>query len=59
MPHPIKCNKVEERALDEIIVQLEKDKVIEKCEFEQGDYMNQVFLREKKGENGESKFRII
>ena len=58
LPHPIKFNEIEQKALDDIILQLEKDKVIERCEREPGDYVNQVFLREKKSTEGK-KYRII
>ena len=58
-PHQIEFNKREKDALQVMLDQLEKDGVIEKCVFTHGDYMNQVFLREKKSTNGETKFRMI
>ena len=42
-----------------MIVQLEADKVIEKCDFNEGDYMNTVFLRDKKSADGSVKYRMI
>ena len=51
---------MEKIALKEKIKELLQDKVIEECSFSQGDYMNTVFLREKKLNNtNERKFRII
>ena len=58
-PHQIEFNKREKDALQVMLDQLEKDGVIEKCVFTHGDYMNQVFLREKKSTDAETKFRMI
>ena len=56
----LKFNSLEKAALDEKISELLKDGVITKCTLEEGDYLNNVFLREKKGSNGETtKYRII
>lgn len=51
---------METEALNDMIYQLEKDKVIQKCSFDRGDYLNTVFLREKKStDDGVVKYRII
>ena len=56
----LKFNSLEKAALNEKISELLKDGVITKCTLEEGDYLNNVFLREKKGSNGEAtKYRII
>ena len=47
-PSQIKFNFEEQKALQKMINELEKDKVIEKCKFHEGDYMNNVFLVEKR-----------
>ena len=47
LPHQIKFNKTETEALNEKINDLLKEQMIEICSFEQGDFMNSVFLREK------------
>ena len=42
-----------------MISDLEQQHVITKCDFEPGDYMNTVFLREKRNTGGETKYRMI
>ena len=46
-PSQLKFNFEEQKALDKMILELEKDKVIKKCKFESGDFMNNVFLVKK------------
>ena len=58
-PHQINFNNIELKALLDMIQKLESENVIEKCSFEPGDYMNTVFLREKKSAEGERKYRMI
>ena len=56
----LKFNSLEKAALNEKISELLKDGVITKCTLEEGDYLNNVFLREVKGSNGKAtKYRII
>ena len=53
-------NHLEKAALTEKISELLKDNVISECSLEKGDYLNNVFLREKRGKMGEApKYRII
>lgn len=62
LPHQIKMNNTESQALEAMIKVLEEEKVIEKTVLEHGDFVNNVFLREKKVEPGEDivkKYRII
>ena len=60
LPHQIKFNKTETEALNEKINDLLKEQMIEICSFEQGDFMNSVFLREKRDSSPDNpKFRMI
>lgn len=47
-PHQIKMNNLDWKALEAIIKVLEEQKLIEKSILEYGDFVNNVFLREKK-----------
>ena len=59
-PRQIFFNKRESTALKAMLVELEADRVIQKCGYEAGDYLNSVFLREKRDSTEENpKFRII
>ena len=59
-PHLIKFNQEEALALQEMICELEQQKVIEKSYYQEGDFMNNVFLREKKDSSiPGKKFRMI
>jgi len=57
-PSQIKFNYEAQKALDLMIEELEKDEVIEKCNFEHGDFMNNVFLVEKRSAEA-VKYRCI
>ena len=58
--YQLNFNHLEKAALTEKISELLKDNVISKCTLEEGDYLNNVFLREKRGKLGEApKYRII
>ena len=60
IPFQIQFNHKEKLALWEKIDELLIDKVIEECSLEQGDYINTVFLREKKtAKHEQPKYRII
>ena len=60
LPHPMYFTKVEKDTLGKMIDQFEKDHVIQKCHREEGDYVNNVFLREKRQyEYEEKKYRLI
>ena len=52
LPHQINFNREELLALLEMINKLENERVIQKCSFEIGDFLNTVFLREKKNSEG-------
>lgn len=57
---PLRLSEEENKALRNMIKQLEIDGVIEKCEREDGDYVNNVFLREKKYDcESYKKYRMI
>ena len=56
-PSQLKFNVEETKALNTMISQLEKDKVIEKCTNEEGDFTHNVFLVKKNTE--ELKYRCI
>ena len=59
LPHQIKFNDLELNALLAMIAELEEQNVIQKCDFKEGDFLNNVFLREKKRVGGELKYRMI
>ena len=61
LPSELKFNKEETEALQELIKEMESDKIVEKCVLEHGDYVSNVFLREKKDrdEEGKKKYRMI
>ena len=56
-PNQLKFNIEEQKALDNMILQMEKEKVIKKCKIEKGDFINNVFLVQKNTE--EIKYRCI
>lgn len=59
-PQQLQFSLEERNVLKNIISELVKQKVIEKCTFNDGDYMNNIFLREKKsGLEEEKKYRPI
>ena len=60
MPHPLRLNQEQELALSDMVQKFVEDKVILKCDREEGDYVNNIFLREKKNtDNGKKKYRMI
>ena len=60
IPHQIHFNNTELAALDAIIRECVADKIIEPCEFEEGDYLNTVFLVHKRESTPENpSFRLI
>ena len=48
VPRSLKLKREQTAALDKMINEFESDKVITKCKREEGDYINNVFLREKR-----------
>ena len=60
LPHDLNYSSLEKSELCKKVAELIKDKVIEECDFQEGDYLNTVFLRKKKEVPGEpQKFRFI
>ena len=60
MPHPLRLNQEQELALTDMVQKFVEDKVILRCDREEGDYVNNIFLREKKNtDNGKKKYRMI
>ena len=53
IPSVLRFNKEETDALYKMIDEMERDKIIEKCDLEYGDYVSNVFLREKKDKDEE------
>ena len=60
MPRELHFSKVEHNEMKTKIQELIKEKVIEECDTEEGEFLNTVFLREKKRIPGEPvKYRFI
>ena len=58
-PHQLRFSEQESEALKIKISELLKENVISECAVEKGDYINTVFLREKRSNDNEIKYRII
>ena len=58
-PHQLRFSEQESEALNIKISELLKENVISECAVEKGDYINTVFLREKRSNDNEIKYRII
>ena len=56
---PLYFNQEESKALTSMINKLEEDKVIEKCKIKKGDFVNNVFLVQKKSDSNVKKYRCI
>ena len=48
LPRPIIFTKVELKALESMLAEFVNKNIIKPCKFEKGDYLNTVFLREKR-----------
>ena len=58
--HVINFKKEEKEALDAMVTQYEEEGVIMKCPHEEGEFVNNVFLREKRDSGGNGlKYRMI
>ena len=58
-PHEIKFSQEEQLAMRSILETLENQQVIRKCSFNQGDFMNNIFLRPKKSAKSAMAYRPI
>ena len=60
MPHPLRLSQEQELALNDMVQKFVTNKVILKCDREEGDYVNYIFLREKRNTDyGKKKYRMI
>ena len=60
LPRPIIFTKIELKALESILEEFVNKNIIKPCKFEKGDYLNTVFLREKKDSTPEKPiYRMI
>ena len=60
MPHPLRLSQDQELVLTDMVQKFLTDKVIIKCNREEGDYVNNIFLLEKRNtDNGKKKYRMV
>ena len=58
-PKQLFFNQEESKALKDMIIKLEKEKVIEKCKVNKGEFINNVFLVQKNTDSNIKKYRCI